>query len=67
MPLVPPGDAEGNENYVIDGMPSSCVYMHRPLPNTQFFDHNLFAKDGKHDKAFIPDFLSTPFAAWKYR
>jgi hypothetical protein len=37
--------------------------MHSPLPNTQFLNHNAFAKDSKHDKDFIPDLLSTPSAA----
>jgi hypothetical protein len=44
MPPAPPGDAEGTESYEIEGMPSRCVYMHSPLPNTQFFNHNAFAK-----------------------
>jgi Ni,Fe-hydrogenase I large subunit len=47
-------------------MPSRCVYMHSPLPNTQFFNHNAFAKERKRNKAFIPDLLSTLSAAWKY-
>jgi hypothetical protein len=63
MPPVPPGDAEGNESYAIEGMPSRCVYMQSPLPNTQCFNHNAFAKDSKHNKHFIPDFLSTLSAA----
>jgi hypothetical protein len=67
MPPAPPGDAEGHESYEIEGMPSRCVYMHSPLPNTQFFNHNAFAKESKRDKDFIPDLLSTLSAAWKYR
>jgi hypothetical protein len=66
-PPAPPGHAEGNESYEREGMPSSCVYMHSPFPNTQFFNHNAFAKDSKRDKDFIPDLLSTLSAAWKYR
>jgi len=66
-PPAPPGDAEGNESYEIEGMPSRSVYMHSPLSNTQFFNHNAFAKDSKRDKDFIPDLLSTLSAAWKYR
>jgi len=46
-PAALPGDAEGNESYEIEGMPSRCVYMHSPLPNTQFFNHNAFGKDSK--------------------
>jgi len=67
MPPAPAGDTEGNERYVIEGMPSRCVYMHSPLPNTQFFFHNAIAKDSKRDKDVIPDLLSTLSAAWKYR
>ena len=66
-PPAPPGDAEGNESYEIEGMPSRCVYMHSPLPNTQFFNHNTFAKESKRDKDYNPDLLSTLSAAWKYR
>jgi len=66
-PPAPPGDAEGNQSYEIEGMPSRCVYMHSPHPNTQFFNLNAFAKESKRDKDFIPDLLSTLSAAWKYR
>jgi hypothetical protein len=65
-PSAPPGDAEGNESYEIDGMPSSSLYMHSPLPNTQFFNRNAFTKDSKCDKDFIPDLLSTLSAVCKY-
>ena len=65
-PPAPPGDAERIESYEIDSMPFSCLYMHSPLPNTQFFNHNAFAKNSKHDNYCIPDLLSTPFAAWRY-
>jgi hypothetical protein len=66
-PPAPPRDADGNERDEIEGMPSRCLYMHSPLPNTQFFNHNAFAKESKHDKDLIPDLLSTLSAAWKYR
>jgi len=66
-PPAPPGDAEGNESYEIEGMPSTCVYMHSPLLNTQFFNHNAFAKESKCDKDYNPDLLSTLSAAWKDR
>jgi len=65
-PPSPPGDTEGNKIYEIEGMPSRCVYMHSPLPNTQLFNHNAFFKDSKCDKDYIPDLLSTRFARWKY-
>jgi len=66
-PRAPPSDTEGNQCYDIDGMPSRCVYMHSPLPNTQFLNHDAYAKDSKRDEDFIPDLLSTLSAAWKYR
>jgi hypothetical protein len=64
---APPGDVEGNKSYEIEGMPSRCVYMHSPLPNTQFSNHNAFAKESKRDKDFFPDLLNTLSAVWKYR
>jgi len=66
-PPAPPGDTDGNESYELEGMPSKCVYLHSPLPNTQILNHNAYAKDSKCDKDFIPDLLSTLSAAWKYR
>jgi hypothetical protein len=67
MAPAPPGDAQGNECYEIEGMQSRCVYMDSPLPNTEFVNHNAFAKESKRDKDFIPDLLSTLSDAWKYR
>jgi hypothetical protein len=67
MPPAPPGDAEGNQIYELEGIPSRCVYMYSPLPNTELFNHIVFAKDIKREKNFIPDLLSTLSAAWKYR
>jgi hypothetical protein len=65
-PRAPSGDAEVNERDDTDGMPSRCVYMHSPLPNTQFFNHNAFGKESMRDKDFIPDLLSTLSTEWKY-
>jgi hypothetical protein len=42
-PPALPGDAEGNKSCEIEGTPSRCVYMHSPLPITQFFNHDAFA------------------------
>jgi hypothetical protein len=64
---VPPCETEGNKSYEIECMPSRCVYRHSPCPNTQFFNHNGFAKESKRDADFIPDLLSTLSATWKYR
>jgi len=66
MPPAPPGDTEGNESYEIEGMPSSWVYIHCPHSNTQFFNHNAYAKNCKLNTDYIPDLLSTLSAAWKY-
>jgi len=45
-------------------MPSRRVYIHFPLPNTQYFNHNAYSKNSKRDNDFIPDLLSTLSAAW---
>jgi len=37
--------------------------MHSPLPNTQFFNYNAFAKESKRDDDFIADLQSTLSAA----
>jgi len=65
-PPAPPGDTDGNESYEIESMPSNCVYLHFPLPKTQFFNHNAYAKDSKRDEDFTPDVLSALSAAWKF-
>jgi hypothetical protein len=64
-PTAPPGAAEGNESYEIEGMSSRCVYMYSSPANTQFFNHNAFAKASQRDNDFVPDLLSTLSAAWK--
>jgi len=66
-PPVPPSDTDGNDIQEIEGMPSSCVYIHCPHSNTQFFNHIAYAKDCKCNEDSIPDLLSTLSAAWKYR
>jgi len=66
MPPAPPGESVGTQSYEIQGMPSRWVYIHSPLPNTRFFNHNAYAKDSRHDKDVIPDWLSTLSAAWQY-
>jgi hypothetical protein len=48
-------------------MPSSCAYLHSPLPYNQFFNRHAFAKDSKNDIHCIPDLLSTISAERKYR
>jgi hypothetical protein len=65
-PPAPPGDIEENEPYEIKGKSSRCIYMLAPLPITQLFNDNVFAKDSKHNEDLLPDLLSTLSAAWKY-
>jgi len=67
MPPPLPGDTDGNESYEIEGMPSTCVYIHCPHSNNEIFNHNGYAKDCKRDENCIPDWLGTLSAAWKYR
>ena len=66
MPPVASGDTDWNESYEIEGMPSRWVYIHSPHSNTQFCNHNAYAKDSKRDKDFIPNLLSTLSAAWQF-
>jgi len=66
-PPAPPAHTNEYESYEIEGMPSRCVYIYSPLPKTQFFNHNAYAKDSKCNKDFIPELLSTLSAVWKYR
>jgi hypothetical protein len=65
-PPALPAIAEGIRSYEIESIPSSGVYMHSPLPNTQIFNDDAFAKDRKRDKDFIPGLLSTLSTGWKY-
>ena len=65
-PPAPPGDTDGHESYEIEGKPSMYVYIHSPLPNTHFVNHNVYVKDSKHKKHFIPNLLIILSAAWKY-
>jgi hypothetical protein len=65
-PPAPPGDTDRNEGDEMEGMLSRCVYIHSPHPNTQFFNHNVFAQQSKHDQDCIPDWLSTLSTTRKY-
>jgi len=59
MPPAPPSDTEAMESDETEGMPSRCVYIHSPLPNTQFFNPNAHTKDSKRNKDFSADLLNT--------
>jgi hypothetical protein len=62
-PSLPLGYTDRHEHYEIEGMPSSCVYIHSLLPNTHFLNHTAYANDSKHDTDCIPDCLCTLSAA----
>jgi hypothetical protein len=42
------------------------LYIHTPLSSTQFFNYDLFAKNRKCNKDFIPDLLADegPSTGW---
>jgi hypothetical protein len=54
----PPGDSDQHASTEIKGAPTEYVYIHTPLPNTQFFNHDAYAKDLKPDNDSIPDLLT---------
>jgi len=58
IPPVPPGDKEGDHASDIAGVPPRYVYLHTPLPSTQYFNYDAYAKDCKRGKAFNPDLLT---------
>jgi hypothetical protein len=58
MPLVPPVDSEQNQSTEIAGAPCEYVSIHTPLSNTQFFNHDAYAKDCKRDQDFHPHLLT---------
>jgi len=58
MPPAPPGDSKTSPSSETEGVPPRYVYMYTPLPNTQFCNLDLYVKDCKSDKDFIPDLLS---------
>jgi len=66
IPSAPPGGTDGDESYETEGMLSMCVYIHSPLPNSDFVNYNAYAKGSEYGKHFIPDLLSTLSAAWQY-
>jgi len=55
---VPPGNNEAAHISEINVVPPGYVYIHTPLPSTQFFNHDVYAKDRKCDKDFNPDLLT---------
>jgi len=58
MPLVPPRINEAAHLSEIEGVPPGYVYIHTPLPNARFFNHDAYTKDRKHDKDFDPDLVT---------
>jgi len=57
-PLAPPDNSEAAHVSEIDGVPPGHVYIHTPLPSTQFLNLDAYAKDRKCDKDFNPDLLT---------
>jgi len=51
-PPVPPSDTEAVNPSELDGVPPWYVYIHTPLPSTEYFNLNASAKDRKRDKDF---------------
>ena len=49
MPPVTPGVNEEANAFEIDAVPPRYVYIHTPLPSTQFVNLDAYAKDCKHD------------------
>jgi len=58
MPPAPPDDSERTLSSETDGVPAGYVYIHTPLPSTQFFNLHPYANDRMHEKDFIPDLLT---------
>jgi len=58
MPLDPCGNDEAAHVSEIDGVPPGYAYLHSALRSAQFFNHDAYARDRKHDKDFDPDLLT---------
>jgi len=57
IPPAPPCVKVRTQSSEIEGMPSRCLYIHSPLPNTQCFYYNTYTMHWKHYNHFIPDLL----------
>lgn len=57
-PPTPPDDCEESQSPEIEGAPPGYMYIHTPLPNAQILNLDAHAKDWKHNKADIPDWLT---------
>lgn len=58
IPAVSTFDIEGAQCSQIEILPPKYVYIHTTLPNTHFFNLDVYAKNYKGDKDFIPDLLT---------
>jgi len=58
MPPAPLGVTEGAARSEIEGVPPGYLYIHTPLPNSQCFYRDAYAKDRKRNKDSIPDLLT---------
>jgi len=57
-PPALPGDSESSQSSETEGVPPEYVYIYTPLPSAQLFILNLYVKNHKCDKDFIPDLLT---------
>jgi hypothetical protein len=65
-PPAPPGDSDRNESTELEDASPRNVYIHTPLPNAKFLDHDAYAKNRKHGKDCVPDLLTdhVPSNGW---
>jgi len=42
----------------MDNLAPGYLYSHKPFPSAQFFNHDAYAQDRQHDKAFNRDMLT---------
>ena len=54
-PPAPSGDKNCAQSSKIINLPAGYEYTHTSLPGAQFFNHDTFAEDSKHDEDCIPD------------
>jgi len=55
MQPVRPGKNEAAHLSEMEGVPPRYVYIHNPLPSTQCFNVDAYAKDRKRNKDFNTD------------
>jgi hypothetical protein len=58
MPTAPSVDSVRSQSSEREGVPSEYVYLYIPLSSSQFCTIEPHGKDCKHNKKFVPDFLT---------